>query len=49
MNEKEFFIYLGYRYKDRIRLHFKKDKGEILDLFFQFEAMINEKWVVVVR
>lgn len=49
MNEKEFFIYLGTRYRDRIRLRFEKDKGQILDLVLQFETMINEKWVSIVR
>ena len=49
MNEKEFFIYLGNRFKDRIRLLFEKEKGEILDLVLQYEAMINEKWIPIVR
>jgi hypothetical protein len=48
VNEKEYFIYLGNQFKDRIRLHFEKNKGEILDLVLQYEAMINEKWIVLV-
>lgn len=49
MNEKEFFIYLGNRFRDRIRLHFKKDKGEIVDIVLQYEAMIDDKWFAIVR
>lgn len=49
MNEREFFIYLGTHLKDRIRLRFEKDKGEILDLVIQYEAMISDKWVTIVR
>jgi hypothetical protein len=49
VNEKEFFIYLGTHSKDRLRIRFEKEKGEILDLVFQYEAMVNEKWVAIVR
>lgn len=49
MNDKEFFIFLGLHFKDRIRVHFLKDKGEILDLVIQYEATINGKWVAIVR
>ena len=49
MNEKEFYIYLRTLLKDRIRLRFEKDKGQILDLVLQYETIINKKWVVIVR
>ena len=49
MNEKEFFIFLGNQFKDRIRVRLKKDKGVILDLIIQYEAMINAKWIPIVR
>jgi hypothetical protein len=49
VNDKEFYIYLGIQFKDRIRVHLVKDKGEILDLVIQYEAMINGKWVAIVR
>ena len=49
VNDKEFFIFLGLHFKDRIRVHFLKDKGEILDLVIQYEAIINGKWVAIVR
>jgi hypothetical protein len=49
VNEKEFFIFLGIQMKDRLRLHFSKEKGKILDLIVQYEAQINENWVVIVR
>ncbi len=48
MNDKEFFIFLGYQLRDRIRVRFEKDKGEILDLVIQYEAMINGKWIAIV-
>jgi hypothetical protein len=49
VNEKEFYIYLGTHFKDRIRLRFEKDKGQILDLIIQYETIINKKWVPIVR
>jgi hypothetical protein len=49
VNEKEFYIYLGTRLKDRIRIHFIKDKGQILDLVLQYETQINKKWIAIVR
>jgi len=49
VNEKEFFIFLGNRLKDRIRLRFQTDKGEVIDLVLQYEAMINDEWFPIVR
>jgi len=49
VNEKEFYIYLGTRFKDRIRVRFKKDKGQIIDLVLQYETIINRKWSAIVR
>ena len=49
MNEKEFYIYLGNLYSDRIRLRFFKDKGEISTLVLQYEALIKDKWYAIVR
>jgi hypothetical protein len=49
VNEKEFYIYLGNHFKDRIRLRFFINKGEITDLVLQYEAMIEEKWFAIVR
>lgn len=49
VNEKEFFIYLDINLKDRIRLYFKKDKGQIIDVLIQFETILHEKWVALVR
>jgi hypothetical protein len=49
VNEKEFYIYLGTRFKDRIRIHFKKDKGQVLDVMLQYETIINKKWIAIVR
>lgn len=49
MNEKEFFVYLDNHLKDRIRLYFKKDKGQIIDVLIQYETILNEKWVAIVR
>jgi len=49
MNEKEFYIYLGNKLSDRIRVKFEKEKGIINDLVLQYEALINEKWYAIVR
>ena len=49
MNEKEFYIYLGNANKDRIRTRFQKDKGNIIDLIIQYEAMNMGKWTAIVR
>ena len=49
MNEKEFLIFLGDNLADRIRVKFSKEKGEIIDLIIQYEALIREKWHTIVR
>ncbi len=49
MNEKEFYIYLGDKLADRIRLKFTKEKGMIIDLVMQYEALIKTKWHAIVR
>jgi len=49
MNEKEFLIYLGHQLNDRLRVRFTKETGEIIDLVIQYEAMIDGKWVSIVR
>ena len=49
MNEKEFFIYLGIRSHDRLRIHFTSNKGKIFDLLVQYEGIINNKWIAIVR
>ncbi len=49
MNEKEFYIYLGIHYQDRLRIRFKKEKGHILDMILQYEASINDRWIPIVR
>jgi len=49
MNEKEFYIYLGNKITDRIRVKFEKEKGMINDLVIQYEALINRKWHPIVR
>ena len=49
MNEKEFYIYLGNKLTDRIRVKFETEKGMINDLVLQYEALIKEKWHAIVR
>ncbi|OQX73475.1 MAG: hypothetical protein B6D61_12505 [Bacteroidetes bacterium 4484_249] len=49
MNEKEFLIYLGTRSQDRLRIHFMSNKGKILNLLIQYEGIINNKWIAIVR
>ncbi len=49
MNEKEFFIFLGDKFIDRIRVRFCKEKKEILDLVIQYEASYKGEWHAIVR
>ena len=49
MNEKEFYIYLGNKLTDRIKVKFSKEKGIIINLVIQYEAFIIEKWHAIVR
>jgi len=49
MNEKEFYIYLGNKLSDRIRVKFLKEKGMIIDMLIQYEALVKEKWHAIVR
>ena len=49
MNEKEFYIYLGNKLTDRIRVKLEKEKEMINDLVLQYEALIKEKWHAIVR
>lgn len=49
MKEKEFFIYLGARNKDRLRVHFKTERGKIVDLLLQYETFLVGKWTEIVR
>jgi hypothetical protein len=49
VNEQEFFIFLGNQLNDRIRVRFVKKVGEIIDLVIQYEALINGKWIAIVR
>ena len=49
MSEKEFYIYLGNKHLDRIRVKFFKKKGTITDFLIQYEAFLIEKWHPIVR
>lgn len=49
MNEKEFYLYLGVKLVDRIRVKFSKERGVILNLVLQYEAFLEENWRAIVR
>jgi len=49
MNEKEFFIYLGTSYSDRLRNRIVIEKGKIIDMLVQYETILNNKWTPIVR
>ena len=49
MNRKEYFQWLGYEFKDRIRYLFEVDKGKIIDLIVQYESLIDDTWKPIVR
>lgn len=49
MQEIEYLIYLTAESTDRLRVYAQKEKGEILEFFVQYEAMISGEWQPIVR
>ncbi len=49
MKEKDFLRYIGKENTDRIRFSFKTEAKRVVDLVVQYETLIDEKWVAVVR
>jgi len=49
MNEKYFFKYLDEFGNERLRIRIEVDKGEISNLLFQYETLIDNVWTPIVR
>lgn len=49
MGETEYVIYLDETQKDRYRHFHLTEKGQVVLFRVQYEALINQKWVVIVR
>ena len=49
MPTKEFLKYLDNNRLERLRIRLKLEKGEIIELVYQYESFINEKWNAIVR
>jgi len=49
MHEIEYLFYLTAKTTDRLRVSARKDKGEILEVVVQYEAVISGEWRPVVR
>lgn len=49
MKEIEFLSILDKLGQDRLRVRLKINKGELIDVGYQYEALIKEKWIPIVR
>lgn len=49
MKEIEFLSILDKFGHDRLRVCLKVDKGVLIDVVFQYEALIQDRWVPIVR
>jgi hypothetical protein len=49
MKEVEFESILDKFGHDRLRVRLKTQKGELMDVVYQYETLINEKWTPIVR
>ena len=49
MAEKEFLKYLDKYANDRIRMRISVENGAVIDIVVQYETLIEDKWVAVVR
>ena len=49
MNIKEFFKFLDNAGKERIRMKISVDRGTVTDIFLQYESLVNNKWIAIIR
>lgn len=49
MPTKEFLKYLDNNNFERLRIRLKLEKGEIVELVYQYESFLNGKWHAIVR
>ncbi|MDR0231434.1 MAG: hypothetical protein LBI82_04870 [Dysgonamonadaceae bacterium] len=49
MKKIEFISYLDNIEQNRIRVRLITQNGELKDVMFQYETLINEEWIAIVR
>ena len=49
MKEIEFESILDKLGNDRLRVRLKVEKGELIDVVYQYEAFIDDEWIPIVR
>jgi len=49
MKEKSFTVLMDKVGNDRLRVRLKIDQGELIDVVYQYEAMIDQHWTAIVR
>jgi hypothetical protein len=49
IKSKEFTKILDKNEQDRLRIKIKVDTGELVDIVVQFETLVEEKWLAVVK
>ena len=49
MKEIEFISSLDNQNLNRLRVRLKTENGELTDIMYQFESLINTKWIAIIR
>jgi len=49
MKEKAFTVLLDKVGNDRLRVRLQVDNGELIDVVYQYEALIDQQWRAIVR
>lgn len=49
MGEKEFESFLDNTGNERLRVRLRNEKGLLIDVVFQYESFIDNKWHPIVR
>ena len=49
MKQKEFFKILNREGSDRLRVQLDLEKGELINIVVQYESLIDNKWIAIVR
>jgi hypothetical protein len=49
MNEIDFIFFLDFDKQNRLRIKFYKEKGDVVTLLVQYEALLENVWTAIVR
>ena len=49
MKEIEFIVFLDNQQLNRLRVRLVTDNGELVDVMYQYESLINNNWTAMVR